>query len=59
MPADAPILPSQRVTQICLFLFAAIALFGGALQMYLGEPKTGHGSTTCIASWPEPISARG
>ena len=40
MQADAPILPSQRVTQICLFLFAAIALFGGALQMYLGEPET-------------------
>ena len=41
MPANAPMLTSQRVAQICLFLFAAIALFGGALQMYLGEPQNG------------------
>jgi hypothetical protein len=40
MPANAPLLTSQRVAQICLFLFAAIALTGGALQMYLGEPET-------------------
>ena len=33
-------LASQRVVQICLFLFAAIAIFGGTLQMYLGEPDT-------------------
>ncbi len=31
---------SQRVVQVCLFLIAAIAMFGGALQMYLGEPET-------------------
>ncbi len=31
---------SLRVVQICLFLFAAIALFGGSLQMYLGQPET-------------------
>jgi hypothetical protein len=31
---------SQRVVQICLFLFAAIALFGGTLQMTLGQPQT-------------------
>ena len=31
---------SQRVVQVCLFLVAAIAVFGGALQMYLGEPET-------------------
>src|SRR6202049_3777641 len=30
----------SRVAQICLFIFAAIALFGGALQMYLYEPET-------------------
>jgi len=30
---------SQRVVQICLFLVAAISLFGGSLQMYLGEPS--------------------
>lgn len=31
---------SQRVVQVCLFLIAAIAIFGGALQMYPGEPET-------------------
>ena len=32
--------PSQRIVQICLFLFAAIGLFGGTLQMFLGQPDT-------------------
>ena len=40
MAANPPLLGSQRVVQVCLFLFAAISLFGGALQMYLGEPQT-------------------
>lgn len=31
---------SQRIVQVCLFLVAAIAIFGGALQMYLGQPDT-------------------
>ena len=31
---------SQRVVQVCLFLVAAIAMFGGLLQMYLGQPET-------------------
>jgi hypothetical protein len=31
---------SQRIVQVCLFLFAAIGLSGGALQMYLGQPET-------------------
>ena len=31
---------SQRIVQVCLFLFAVIALSGGALQMYLGQPDT-------------------
>lgn len=31
---------SQRVVQVCLFIFAAIALAGGALQLYLGQPDT-------------------
>src|SRR5215470_5786955 len=31
---------SQRVVQVSLFLFAAIALSGGALQMYLGQPES-------------------
>jgi hypothetical protein len=34
------LLPSQRITQVCILLFAAIAIFGGTLQMYLGEPDT-------------------
>ena len=35
-----PILPSQRVVQVCLFIVAAIAIFGGSLQLYLGQPDT-------------------
>ncbi len=35
-----PMLASQRVVQVCLFLFTAIALFGGTLQFMLGEPET-------------------
>ena len=31
---------SQRIVQVCLFVVAAIALFGGALQMVLGQPET-------------------
>jgi len=31
---------SQRIVQICLFLVAVIAISGGALQMYLGQPDT-------------------
>ncbi len=31
---------SQRVVQVCLFVLAGIALFGGVLQMYLGQPET-------------------
>lgn len=31
---------SQRVVQVALFLAAAIALFGGTLQMFLGQPET-------------------
>lgn len=31
---------SQRIVQISLFLIAAIALFGGALQFFLGQPET-------------------
>lgn len=31
---------SQRTTQVCLFIVAAIALLGGTLQMVLGEPHT-------------------
>lgn len=31
---------SKRIVQVCLFLVAAIALFGGTLQMILGQPDT-------------------
>ena len=31
---------NQRIIQGCLFMLAVIALFGGGLQMYLGEPET-------------------
>ncbi len=40
MPSLPPMATSQRVVQACLFLFAAIALSGGALQMVLGQPDT-------------------
>jgi len=40
MSQNPSLLPSQRLVQICLFLFAAIGLFGGTLQLYLGQPDT-------------------
>jgi hypothetical protein len=40
MPTQSPLPTSQRVVQICLFLVAAIALFGGSVQMFLGQPDT-------------------
>ncbi|OYT91669.1 MAG: hypothetical protein CFE43_12035 [Burkholderiales bacterium PBB3] len=40
MNSQNPILASQRVVQVCLFLIAAICLFGGSLQMVLGQPDT-------------------
>jgi hypothetical protein len=42
MPSASPLLVSQRVVQVCLFLVAAIAVLGGSLQMYLGQPDTAH-----------------
>ena len=39
MSANPPLPTSQRVVQVCLFLVAAIAVVGGTLQMYLGEPQ--------------------
>jgi hypothetical protein len=32
--------PGQLVVRLCLLLVAAIAIAGGALQMYLGQPDT-------------------
>ena len=40
MSSKSPILLSQRVVQICLVVVAAIAVFGGMLQMYMGQPNT-------------------
>jgi len=31
---------SQRVVQVCLFIVAAIAIFGGTVQMVMGQPGT-------------------
>jgi hypothetical protein len=38
--AEAALSTSQIVVQPCLFVVAAIAMFGGALQMFLGQPDT-------------------
>jgi hypothetical protein len=40
MTPEAPLHASQVIVQICLFLVAAIAVLGGSLQMYLGQPDT-------------------
>jgi hypothetical protein len=40
MTSAEPMLLSQRVAQVGLFLIGAIAVFGGTLQMYLGQPET-------------------
>jgi hypothetical protein len=31
---------SRRIVQVCLFVVAAIALFGGTVQLVLGQPET-------------------
>lgn len=38
--AEIPLSISQHIVQVGLFLVAAIAIFGGSLQMYLGQPDT-------------------
>ncbi len=40
MLTQTPLSVSQHITQVGLLLVAAIAIFGGSLQMYLGEPQT-------------------
>jgi hypothetical protein len=40
MPPDTPLSLSQHIVQVCLFLVAAIAILGGSLQFYLGQPDT-------------------
>ena len=39
MPLPLPMPASQRLVQVCLFVVATIAVLGGTLQMYLGEPQ--------------------
>ena len=40
MSESSPITRRQRLVQVCLLLFAAIAIAGGTLQMVLGQPDT-------------------
>ncbi len=40
MTLDAPLTMGQHILQVCVFLFSAIALLGGTLQMVLGQPDT-------------------
>jgi uncharacterized protein DUF4345 len=40
MTPETPLLASQVVVRICLLLVAAIAICGGALQMYRGQPES-------------------
>ena len=40
MPLPPALTGSQIVVQVCLFVFALIAIAGGALQFYLGQPDT-------------------
>ena len=40
MTPEMPLLASQIVVRICLFLVAAIAIAGGSLQMFLGQPRS-------------------
>lgn len=40
MPVETALSLSQLVAQVGLLLVAAIAIFGGSLQMYLGQPDT-------------------
>ena len=40
MPPEAALTASQLVVRVCVFALAAIAIFGGSLQMRLGQPDT-------------------
>ena len=40
MPSSPAMPTSQRIVQICLFIVGTIAILGGALQMFLGQPDT-------------------
>ena len=40
MAIETSLSVSQHIVQACLFLIAAIAIFGGSIQFYLGQPDT-------------------
>ncbi len=40
MSSQTGIAAAQVVVQVCLILVSAIALIGGSLQLYVGEPDT-------------------
>lgn len=40
MGGDEPLLASPLVVRVGLFLIAAIAMFGGSVQLVLGQPET-------------------
>ena len=40
MTPDAPLAASQIVVRVCLLIVAFIAIAGGTLQMYLGQPQS-------------------
>ena len=40
MDAATPLLTGQIIVRTCLFLVAAIAMAGGALQFFLGQPDS-------------------
>jgi hypothetical protein len=40
MDPASPLLVSQIIVRTCLFIVAVIAMAGGALQFYLGQPDT-------------------
>lgn len=40
MPQEIPLSLSQHIVQVCLFLVSTIAVLGGSLQFYLGQPQT-------------------
>jgi len=37
---DTPLSIGQIIVRVCLIAFSAIGIFGGSLQLYLGQPDT-------------------
>jgi Domain of unknown function (DUF4345) len=37
---DTPLSVSQIIVRVCLLAFSSIGIFGGTVQMYLGQPDT-------------------